>query len=299
MHARLLVVPLLFFSASSPGMSLQAQCQAHFPASALSTLNQQTFSADEQQQTARDLLPCLAMADPVIRDNTAFHLLSTWMRAGALQPDTLTAITKELLAHIENNVNDDAGVYLPFAVLTLSEVVRVDRITPYLDKPTLARAGDATARYLSSLTDFRGYDEASGWRHAGAHSADVFLQLALNERTDASMLTTISSALSVVINPSEVHFYRYGEPQRYARAIAYMMLRDTLPVSHWETWLSNTASPAPFESWDAVFFSQRGLAARHNIRAFLLELHHLIADSENARLKSINITLSSLLAALS
>ena len=45
--------------------------------------------AADRRALAVALLPCLAATDPALRDGIGYEALSTWMRAGALNADTL------------------------------------------------------------------------------------------------------------------------------------------------------------------------------------------------------------------
>ena len=264
-------------------------CQANGWSRERLQLLKETVPPDaDVQALALQLRHCLASSDPILRDELAFGLLSTWMRTERLTVSTRTQLFSALTHDIEKRNDASQGVYLPFALLTLSEILRTDRLAAFLDDKQRGNVVRIVSSYLSALSDYRGFSNDVGWRHNVAHGADVYLQLGLNKRVSAQQVSDMADSLAGLINPSEVHFYHYGEPQRLARASAYLMLREDTETEYWLGWLSRVASPMPFEAWRAVFTSQSGLAKRHNVRAFLLELNRIIGSSSKPRLKAIS-----------
>lgn len=227
---------------------------------------------------------CLADPDPAIRDGVAYEGFFTWLRAGSIEGEELVSLFSRMSAVLNKGRADQHGVYLPFVSLVYSEVVRVDRVEPYLDDSARQNAVDTINNYLSSIDDYRGFEEGIGYRHGVAHGADVVLQLALNKELKDTQLKTLGDALATQINPKSNHFYRFGEPERLARAFAYILLRDDVQVEYWKKWIVETTRPTGFESWRDVFMSESGLSQRNNVRQFLTNLYAMISSSENARL---------------
>ncbi|XOV78507.1 MAG: DUF2785 domain-containing protein [Aestuariibacter sp.] len=257
-------------------------------------LKEAKFETTDQnrQILVSQLHHCLASPDPEVRDGVAYEAYFTWLRDEKITAEQLKVLFERLTKALENRRSDKQGVYLPFVALVYSEVVRVDRINSYLSEEQRQRSVNAIVQYLKDITDYRGFDDKSGWRHGVAHSADVVLQLALNSNVDGAMLSQLAQGMKAQIVPESGHFYIYGEPERLARATAYAMLREDLSLEYWQTWLVNLADPAPFEEWGDVFKSQQGLAMRNNLRQFLTNLYTMIAASQNERLVTLTPLIS-------
>lgn len=230
---------------------------------------------------------CLADPDPIIRDGVAYEAFATWLRAGKINGKSLSSMYGRMSAALREGQTDKHGVYLPFVALVYSEVVRVDRITPHLDDTLRQKVVDTISLYLAAISDYRGFEDGVGWRHAVAHGSDVVLQLALNREIEADQLLQLAGAIASQVNADGKHFYIFGEPERLARATAYLILRDEVEISFWQDWLKKVSSPAPFDAWGEVFMSESGLAKRNNIRQFLTNLYAMIASSKNERLVEI------------
>src|ERR1051325_9434096 len=124
------------------------------------------------------LVACLGNPDPAIRDKIAFERLSAAMRKGDVDRDTLATIESRLLKLVVDA--DPQGFQRPFAILTLAEVARTDRIKPWMADAGREVLVNSAANYLTTLTDYRAFDDKAGFRHGVAHGADLAMQLALN-----------------------------------------------------------------------------------------------------------------------
>src|SRR6187401_847871 len=103
------------------------------------------------------LVACLGNPDPEIRDKVAFERLSAAMRKGDVDRDTLAAIESRLLKLIADP--DPQGFQRPFAILTLAEVARTDRIKPWMPDADRDVLVNTAANYLTTLTDYRAFDD--------------------------------------------------------------------------------------------------------------------------------------------
>ncbi len=240
----------------------------------------------EKQALMLQLLNCLASPDPELRDDIAYSAISQWLRQDRFDDEVYLRMFKQLLAVLSANVIDKHNVYQPFAALALSEIVRVDRITPYLTDAQRQQVINVVSDYFLAINDYRGFEQGVGWRHSIAHSADVFLQLALNQAISSEQLTQMLNVLSQQINANGQHFYVYGESRRIAMAVTYILLRQTTSVQAWQEWLDKITSPAPFASWQAVYSSQQGLVKLHNTQSFLTAMFALIKNSNNQTLQA-------------
>lgn len=265
----------------SPGAGAACPPAGH-DATTLHALKENGFAgvdADERQRLALALPDCLGAPDPALRDGIAYEALSTWMRGQQLQDSTLAQLRDRLLPML--SAEDPDGFRRPFAALVLSELVRTDRVRPWMDPADRARIVAATADYLMGVRDHRGFVDGEGWRHGVAHAADIVLQLALNPALDATQLDRLRDAVATQVAPDDGHAYVHGESLRLARPIVFIAKRGTHDRAEWERWLQSVAAPAPLPDWNAAFGSEAGLARRHNVLAFLSALYLLASEQDD------------------
>lgn len=237
-----------------------------------------------RQALALELVDCLADPDPALRDGVAYEGLAAWLRADALDAGTRAALFERLLLRIDPAARDAEGFAAPFAALVLSEVARTDRIAAWMTPPQRAGLVDAAARYVETVRDYRGFDDAQGWRHGIAHGADLLMQLALNPALEKPQLDRILAAVASQVAPS-AHAYTHGESERLVRPVLFVLQRGLHDQAEWSAWVARIASPAPLASWSQAFASEAGLARRHNLRVFLFALHAMLRESEVAALR--------------
>lgn len=267
----------------------------------LTALRAREFAIDnnaQRQQLALGLLPCLASPNPVLRDEVAFEAYGTWLRSGKLDDATRDKLYASLLPALVSSKADKEGFRAPFSALVMSELARVDRLTPYLTAANRQDLLEHAARYLQTQQDYRGFDQRQGWRHGIAHGADLLMQLSLNPALDKPQLDQILAAIASQVAPAGGHFYIYGEAERLARPVLFIMGRKLHTEAEWDAWLKHISSPAPFRSWDDVFQSETGLAKHHNTRAFLSALFVETRDSKEESLATLAPKIKSALAAL-
>lgn len=267
-----------------------SQCAGHFSQAELEKLKNQNFvidTAEHRNQTAIKLLSCLGSPDPKVRDGIVYEATSDWLRGNLLEQVTVKIMFDLLINTLEQPNQDPLNFTQPFAALVLSEVLRVDRINPYLKESELQKAMDVTTTYMRNILDYRGFDDAQGWRHAVAHSADVFLQLSLNKKVSKVQLGQLLDALKSQVSPQSSHFYVFGEPKRLAMAFVYIVLRAEHSEQELLSYLDGVANPAPFSNWQSVYSDQKGLAKLHNTRSFFYSIFAISGRSENPVLKSI------------
>lgn len=229
------------------------------------------------QQHAAALLPCLASPDPKLRDDIAFEQLSTWARAGKLEAATLQRLRADLVA-VLNAKPDATGVHQPFAVLTLAEVARADRLQPFMTTEQRADLVEHAARFLGSMRDYRGFTPGEGWRHGVAHGADLALQLGMNDALTAAQRQQLLAAITAQVPADHRHAYRFGEGQRLARAALNIQLRLNPDDAAWAAWLDQLLQPLKqAQAWDEM-----ALTDLHNLREFLWPLLAGVLDVKDA-----------------
>lgn len=234
--------------------------------------------ADEaaRQTLALGMLDCLASPDPFVRDEAGYEGLQFWMRSDKLDEATVRAIDSNLLARLAGP--DPQGFARPFAALVLAEVARIDRRKAFLSTSERSALVLAATTYLSSVRDYRGFDEREGWRHGVAHAADLLLQLALNPLLDKAAQQSMLAAIASQVNAAGVHFYIYGEGERLMAPVFYLARRETLSVADWDAWFAMLAAkPEGLRPSTQTF-----MAWRHNLNGFLLPLYASLSESTDA-----------------
>lgn len=228
-------------------------------------------ASDPTDAVATAMLECFDAPDPALRDGLVFEAWSNWLRADRIAVATRLAAVSRLHAALDSAV-DPTGFRRPFAALLLSELVRADRLQAYLDSETRVALASTAGRYLQELDDFRGFVDGEGWRHGVAHAADLILQLGVNSQVGRAERLSLLRVLLGKVAPAGTHAYRFGEPERLARAYYFSVANDAeLRAAIWP-FLEALADPAPLGMWGESFASETGLARRHNTLAFLHEL---------------------------
>ena len=229
------------------------------------------------------LVACLASPDPGLRDEFAYTTLANLLREqrpANAQLKFLSARLDELLQQ-----RDPVGVAHPFAILALAEVARTERIEAWMSPAERQALVDTASNYLGNVSDYRGFDPQAGWRHGVAHGADLGMQLTLNPAISKAQQLQLLQAIGRQVTPT--HAYRFGEPQRLARPVLFMAGRDELDEQDWQGWFEKLADPAPLSGWDAVWQDEDGLARRHNLRAFALEIYLNATLSEQPGIRAL------------
>jgi hypothetical protein len=231
----------------------------------------EALSPEEVSSLALNLVPCLEAPDPSVRDGFAYETLSDLMRAGRLDTATLAALKTALLGRLADADGDPAGFRGPFAVLVLSEVARTDRISAWMTEAERSGLIAAGADYLAGLTDYRGFDDTEGWRHGVAHTADLFMQLALNPQLTKPQAEAILGGIALKVAPSD-HAYVFGESTRLSAPVIYLAQKEMFTEEEWADWLSGLWPPED-PLWRDVYGSEAALTRLHNLRAFADEVY--------------------------
>jgi hypothetical protein len=222
----------------------------------------------ERQRLALALSACLGDPRSEVRDDIAYSALSTWLRSEALDAgvrlELLRSLSEQLWAANANALKRS------FSALALSEVVRTDRVSAWMDDAQRTGLVDVAASFISSIRDRRGFDPEVGWRHAVAHGADLAAQLAFNPKISAAQCRQLLTALALQIAPAGADAYIDAEPQRLARAVSLIAAR--LHDGE-DAWRARFRAWAPAQGWMYEMRTPVGLARIHNVKAFLQALY--------------------------
>ena len=269
--SRILVASLIALAAVS--MPAIAACPPEgYNREALQSLKSRRFAtgdADGPGALALGLVDCLGDPDPALRDGIAYEGLAHWMRAGALDTGVLRQVRDRLYAIVDGGEGD--GFARPFAALVLSEVARTDRLSPWMAADERTAMVDRAAAYVETVQDYRGFDNAEGWRHGVAHGADWLMQLALNPALERAQADRILAAVAEQAVPESAHAYTFGEPQRLARPVAALARTGLYADADWQAWF--TALPPRIGDAGIAYADTDWLARRHDLMAFLSSLY--------------------------
>ena len=255
-------------------------------AGSLQLLKQQDFMVDDaatRNTLATRLLGCLSSPDPALRDGIAYEALTAWLRGNALEAGTRAQLRDRLYAMLKEP--DAEGFRQPFAALVLSEVARTDRIAPWMTPTERVTMVDQAVGYLRSVQDYRGFDNAQGWRHGVAHGSDWLMQLALNPALERPQLEAMLGAVASQAVPESAHAYIFGEPGRLARPVLYIAKRGLLTDADWSAWFLGL--PARVGEREKAYSDTAWLARRHDLLAFLTSVYLEADQSADAQIKAL------------
>jgi len=271
---------------STPGSEEQTECVlASMPIATLMAWRERAFESQKTDQRARDFATCLGDPNPVLRDQIGYEGLTAALRSGGISETA----RRELIAELSDNlsVEDADGFLAPFSALGLSELVRTDRVEPFLTPAERTTIATNAANYIAGVSDYRAFSDQEGWRHGVAHGADVAMQLSLNSNVTAKSLLELRAAVAQQITGRFGYAFTHDEPERLARPIMFMAMQSKISPEDWKAWFITLADPAPLSDWDAAYQSEIDLARLHNLKSFAQVLYVNASLSEHEALKPI------------
>ena len=241
----------------------------------------------DYNQMALALMDCIEERDPYLRDTIGFTGLSAWLRAGRINDETKRKMLSYFMDAMISNEADLWGVRKSFAALNLSEVVRADRVSPYLSDEERADVVAAAVSYMRSINDYRGFSANDGWRHAVAHTSDLALQLVLNDKLSADQMSDLMGAVFSQVSAAEGATYVHGEYDRLARPVLYAALSGKVETATWKDLFDQISAPSPLSNWAEAFASEDGLAQLHNVKLFGYALIAQLQDQDEGNLVAL------------
>ena len=243
-------------------------------------------SATDREHILRVLVACAGVDDPVFRDEVGYGGFSAILRRDPVAADAITA----LFGSVSDAMNDALGrssFAASFLPLYLAEIVRVDRVRPFLSDRQRSDAAALAARYLAAVRDYRGFEPEEGWRHQLAHTADLVLQLALNPKLDDADRTMLASAILNKVASPGAPALTHGAPERLARAYLYAVHRSDLGPAEIRGALEGLSDDRLRGVADGGIGDGDTLARLHNIKAFLAGIIIPLADQSDERLAAL------------
>ena len=114
-----------------------------------------------------------------------------------------------------------------------------------------------------------------------AHTADLFMQLSLNPHLTADQAGIMLDAIAAKVAPAGTHAYTFGEPERLARPVLYLVLNDASNGTDWAAWFAALGPAGDEAGWADTYSSEEKLARLHNVRAFAQAIYVATSQSEN------------------
>lgn len=229
---------------------------------------------------ARELSGLLASPDSELRDDLAYSILTTWIRAGKLANADLISLSDEWRANLKKNIGEaenDSVLQRSFSALCLSEIAARDVKSPFLGAERYHALLSDALTYLKEERDVRGYDAKIGWIHSTAHTADLLEALAENQALTTTEQEKILSGISDRLETAHV-IYTHGEQGRLALAVMAITERADFQEEAFTRWLQQIQekdramwklSPIPLEEMSRYqndSYMLDALAARMAIR---------------------------------
>jgi Protein of unknown function (DUF2785) len=219
---------------------------------------------------AAELVTHLGDVDPVMRDDLAFTILTSWIYdKKLLGPDDLRPMMRALernLSRDPGTTGTDAVLLRSFSALTLSIVAARDNATPFLGDEEFRHLLDSAIAYLRDERDMRGFDAARGWIHTAAHTADLLKFLARSPRLRAGDQSRVLSALLDKQRSGAV--FAQGEDERMARVAISIARRGDFDRGVFREWLDAAKAAAAFPKSPTV----EALRTQQNVRHLLAAL---------------------------
>lgn len=199
-------------------------------------------------RTAADLLlemnALLASPDPVLRDEVAFSAAERWVvRERRVAPADLRRLRQAWEANLDDGLGEPAGDRVfkrSFSALCLSLIAAHDLAVPFLDRTEVHAFFDRMLDYFQRERDLRGFDDAHGWMHTVAHTADVLKFLGRNPRLAPGSDARLLAAVQAKIESSDLVF-AWGENDRMALAVHAVVRRDDAEPAAYAAWLAHWA----------------------------------------------------------
>ena len=188
---------------------------------------------------AEELSALLANPDPELRDDLAYSILTSWIRAGNLSNADLITLSDEWRANLKKNIGEAGNntvLLRSFSALCLSEIAARDVKSPFLGAERYHGLLSDALAYLSDERDVRGYDVNIGWIHSTAHTADLLEALAENPALMTAEQPRILDAIAQRMATAHV-IYTHGEQDRLALAVMAIMERPDFQQDAFAGWL--------------------------------------------------------------
>lgn len=244
-----LVFALAASAAAPPAADQAAKSRADWAA-----LRDAKFSVPEGQtaiQLLREMNVLLGSPDPFLRDNVAYEAAARWIYTdGALSADEQREMLALWTANLKDGLGETSGdraFHRSFSALNLSILAARHNAQPFLSQQEFDAFFDTMVGYFTAERDTRGYDEAKGWIHAAAHTADALKFLARSPNLPPAGQARLFDAIDARTRAFGGVF-QWGEDERIAQVIVSLARRSDFDLAAFEAWLA-TIPPRKKALW--------------------------------------------------
>jgi len=208
---------------------------------AVATNKYQVPSGEVPFQLAQELSGDLASADPELRDDLAYTILTVWIvNRQQFSPVELFELAEEWSSNLHSAVGEsgtDSIFKRSFSALCLSSLAERELKSPFLGEVRYRKLLESAISYLADEKDLRGFDATKGWIHATAHTADLLAALARNPWFRKQDQATVLKAIAARLASADTVF-AYAEQDRLANVVAVIATRSDFDLDALEKWLA-------------------------------------------------------------
>lgn len=262
----------LLFSETSGAQPVPPDCSQTAAALDFWRPVRQAVTSDDYvaDQLAPALISCLGSTNSELRDSIGYELFSYWLRNDALSQQSKIDLLEVLSSNIQQS-DDTQALNRSFSALVVSELLRADNLSNFIDDADRLRLLQITVNALVAESDYRGLVEDIGWVHPVAHLADVLWRFALHTSLNTEQSRIILESVRNKVGTTTTG-YIFNEGDRLARPISTLILQDALDASDIVNWLGLFETPAAGGTWFDAYFSVQGMHELHNTKLFIRAL---------------------------
>lgn len=227
-----------------------------------------------------ELLGYLGSPDAELRDEIAVETLTHWIMGGRYAPDALRTMMAAWLDNLRVGIGEqgtNSVLLRSFSALMLSIIAYHDWKQPFLSDEETHALLERALEYLAAERDVRGYDEALGWLHSPAHTADLLKFIARSPKTNATDHVRILDAIAAKVTAPQPYVYVHSEYQRLGLVVLDVIQRATLDQPTLAGWIQRFRAVKALEA-TTPRAEYHGMY--QNTKIFLLNLYFIFAHQE-------------------
>jgi len=227
-----------------------------------------------------DLYRNLGSTDSTLRDDYGYGITVQWVyRRGLLSDEQNVALVEKLLANLKVEIGEqgtDTVLLRSFSALNLSLFAAIDLNDPFLDQEQFEAMLTGTLEYLENERDLRGRDDARGWIHSAAHTADALKFLVRSPRLTPGDQGRILQGIANKLAGADIVFI-YGEDERLSQVLLSTIVRDDWDIERLHDFVDTLKEATRFAPGTTTFDDARYRARQngvHLLRDLFVRLSH-------------------------
>jgi hypothetical protein len=204
--------------------------------------NEFRFEDINKLELTYQLMDEIGNKDSHLRDNIIYPCLAHLLHDKHFDNNQLTNITKELMSEkyltydMDNSI-EYSVLKRSFTALQIALLIYVHNRDNIFEKGYVNEIFNTVIDYYSKETYLRGYDEAVGWIHSIAHSADMFSRLVECTELDNNNYERMMDEICIKFQVS-TYTYVSDEDERTVTAIMKLLERDILTKEYILSWVN-------------------------------------------------------------